>query len=161
MNVICCLGVALVLLGCSGDSRVVHAQNLASGGSATFVELFGIDEQQASRDLPSSIVQCLRRAHEDFSLALDGKEPKHATSKGAYSDGGTTLWEDPCYTLVILRQLSTVCENGYGIEGAIFGPELRFRPNIGRPELGAIARTRFVTMQAGKIEGAELRGCAP
>ena len=161
MKLIICLGVAMVLAGCSDDSNVVQAKGLASGGSVGFSELFGLDEQQASRDLPDSIVQCLRRAHEDFSLALDGKDPKNAKSKGAYSDGGTSLWEDPCYTLVILRQLALICEKGNGIEGAIFGPELRFRQTMNQPERAAISRTRFVAMKAGKIEGAEFRGCAP
>jgi len=139
----------------------VQATNLSSGGKVTFSELFGIDEEKASRDLSVSMVQCLHRAYEDFSLALDGKDPKHAKSKGAYSDGGTSLWEDSCYTLVVLRQLSLICEKGKGIEGAIFGPELRFRPSMNKPELAAISRTRFVTMQSGTIEGAEFRGCAP
>jgi hypothetical protein len=139
----------------------VQPTNLSSGGRVTFSELFGIDEEQASRDLSPSMAKCLHRAHEDFALALDGKDPKNAESRGAYSDGGTTAWEDPCYTLVVLRQLSTICENGKGIEGAIFGPELRFRPTMDKPEVAAISRTRFVTMQSGKIEGAEFSGCAP
>src|SRR5688500_1447040 len=106
------ISVVLALTSCSNSSIVERPANLASGGSVSFADLFGIDEQQASQDLPDSLAQCLRRAHEDFSLALDGKEPKHAKSKGAFSDGGTSLWEDPCYRLVILRQFSGICEKG-------------------------------------------------
>ena len=152
---------ASLLLASCLDSTKVETTNLSSGGSVAFADLFGIDEQQAFRDLPASLAQCLRRAHEDFSLALDGKEPRHAKSKGAFSDGGTSLWEDPCYTLVVVRQLSLICEKGIGLNGAIFGPELRFRTTMNQPELASIARTRFVTMETGKIEGAEYSGCAP
>jgi hypothetical protein len=155
------LGVALSIVSCSESAKVQKPTNLTSGGSVAFAELFGINEETAARDLPVTISQCLHRAHEDFSLALDGKEPRHAKSKGAYSDGGTSYWEDPCYTLVVFRQFSLICEKGQGLNGAIFGPELRFRPSMTRPELAPIARTRFVTMETGKIEGAEYSGCAP
>jgi hypothetical protein len=155
------LGVVFALASCSDDINVAHPTNLARGGSVAFTELFGVDEQTVSRDLPASIGQCLQRAHEDFSLALDGKEPRYAKSKGAYSDGGTSLWEDPCYTLVIYRQLALICEKGKGLNGAVFGPELRFRPTMIQPEHAPIARTRFVTMETGTIEGAEYSGCAP
>jgi hypothetical protein len=155
------LSIALSLASCSDSTKVEHPTNLSSGGRVAFADLFGIDEQTASRDLPASIAQCLHRAHEDFSLALDGKEPRHAMSKGAYSDGGTSLWEDPCYTLVVYRQLALICEKGKGLNGAIFGPELRFRPTMIQPERAPIARTRFVAMETGRIEGAEYSGCAP
>jgi hypothetical protein len=161
MKVILYLSVAMALASCSNGAKIEHPTISAIGGSAAFADLFGIDEQRASRDLPASIAQCLHRAHEDFSLALDGKDPVHAKSSGALSDGGTTLWEDPCYTLAILRQLSRICEKGIGIDGAIFGPELRFRPTMIQPEVAAISRTRFVAMQIGKIEGGEYSGCAP
>lgn len=153
-------GVAMVLASCSNTTKV-EPSDIASGGDVTFAELFGIDEEQAFRDLPSSLAHCLKRAHEDFSLALKGKEPRHAKSKGALADGGTSLWEDSCYTLIMFSQLSFICENGKGLKGAIFGPELRFRSTMDRPELASIARTRFVTMETGKIEGSEFSGCAP
>jgi len=160
MKLILIFCVSLLLVSCL-DSTKVEPTNLSSGGSVAFADLFGIDEQEALRDLPASLAQCLRRAHEDFALALDGKDPRHAKSKGAFSDGGTSLWEDPCYTLVVVRQLSLICEKGIGLNGAIFGPELRFRTTMNQPELASIARTRFVTMETGKIEGAEYSGCAP
>jgi len=156
-----CLGVAMALASCSNSERVERPINLASGGAVAFAELFGITEQRASQDLPASLVQCLHRAHEDFSLALDGKQPLYAKSKGAFSDGGTSLWEDPCYTLVIFRQLTGICDKGTGLQGAIFGPELRFRPTMTETDVAAISRTRFVTMKTGKIEGAEFNACAP
>jgi hypothetical protein len=161
MKAILLLGVAMALASCAGSAKVERPANLSSGGHVSFADLFGIDEERASQELPDSLAQCLRRAYEDFSLALDDTEPQHAKFISAAADGGTSSWEDPCYTLVIFRQLSDICEKGIGLEGAIFGPELRFKPTMIRSEAAAISRTRFVAMQAGKLEGAEYRGCAP
>src|SRR5690242_20669089 len=115
------LAAALLLAGCSNRAKMEQPTSETGDDGASFADLFGIDEQRASRELPASVSQCLHRAHEDFSLALKGKDPRHAKQGSAASDGGTTVWEDPCYTLDILRSLSRICEKGIGLEGAIVG----------------------------------------
>ena len=154
MHAVLRVSVLMMVAAASGSASSASGSQENDRG-ISFNEMFGINEAQARKVLNDSVFECLRRAHEDFDLALKGKAPRNAKSDGVFSDGGTTLWQDSCYTLVIYSQFSHICGVGGGLDGSIVGPELHFRQRQTKIKLAGISRTRFATSTPNG------GGCAP
>lgn len=156
--------VVLILLltsACTPKGDVPAPSPAGVANSAlSFADLFGLDLPRAKAELPAKLFNCLAEAHEDFNLALAGKTPSYAKEEGAMSDGGTSNWKGSCYSLTILRQLTTMCFEGRGVSGVIVGPMLRIDRANTNTEVAPISRTRFVAGETGAIPGAEYVGCA-
>jgi hypothetical protein len=117
---------------------------------ASFSELFGFDRAQAEELVGPEGATCLANALEDFNLALAAKDPIHAkTDMSSYlTDGGTVVWRSACYTLAILKSLTSYqLPDGSWIHGHVQGPSLTLKPGPKGSQSSPISRTRFVLAQ--------------
>jgi hypothetical protein len=113
--------------------------------TATFQELFGISEIDASGLLGSDLAGCLKLAHADFNAAASGRDPPHSTLESMVADGGTTNWRGKCYDLTILMHGVGFRSGNKCYLGFVFGPHLRIRD---RTDWAApISRTQLVGLQ--------------
>jgi len=117
---------------------------------ALFSELFGFDQAQAVGLVGAEGAKCLLNALEDFNLALSARDPIHSkTDMSSYlTDGGTVVWRNDCYTLAILKSLTSYqLPDGTWIHGYVQGPSLTLKLGPKGSQLSPIARTRFVFVQ--------------
>ena len=126
------------------------ADSLTQSASASFRELFGLEQAQAIAEFGSETTSCLADALEDFNLVLMAKDPVHAKTDGfsVLTDGGTTHWRHACYDLTILKSLTSFeLRDGTWLHGYIQGPSLRLKlgPKVAQSQ--PIARTRFTFLQ--------------
>jgi hypothetical protein len=123
---------------------------ISAADAPSFRELFGVDEEQAVEVFGSDTALCLSNAFEDFKLALGGQDPVHSTNSPfpQLLDGGTRFWEGDCYTLTVLKRLTTYrLPDGAQVSGWIVGPSLELRLSSERRRTEPISRTRFVFIQ--------------
>jgi hypothetical protein len=128
-------------------SPVVAASADDFSRPASFAELYGFDQTQAAGLVGAEGAKCLSNALEDFNLALAAKDPIHSkTDMSSYlTDGGTVLWRSDCYTLAILKSLTSYqLPDGSWIHGYVRGPSLRLKLGPKGSQSSPIARTRFV-----------------
>jgi len=118
--------------------------------SATFRELFGVDESASTMTFGAEAAQCMADALEDFNLVLASKDPIHAKSNdfSILADGGTWFWRHPCYELTVLKSLTSLqLFDGAWIHGYIEGPSLTLKLGSAGTHSSPIARTRFTFLQ--------------
>jgi hypothetical protein len=117
---------------------------------AKFSELFGFDQTRATELVGVEGAKCMSNALEDFNLALSAKDPIHSkTDMSSYlTDGGTVVWRNDCYTLTVLKSLTSYqLRGGAWIHGYVQGPSLTLKLGPKGSQLSPIARTRFVFAQ--------------
>ena len=117
---------------------------------ASFAELFGFEQTEAAKLVGVEGAKCLSNALEDFNLALSSKDPIHSkTDMSSYlSDGGTVIWRSTCYTLAILKSLTSYqLPDGAWVHGYVQGPSLTLKLGPKGSQLSPISRTRFVFVQ--------------
>ena len=117
---------------------------------ASFHDLFGLEQAEATAALGPELSKCLSEALEDFNLALLGKDPIHSkTDMSSYLlDGGTVVWRSECYTLAVLKSLTSYqLPDGTWLHGHVQGPSLRLNLGPKTAQSSPIARTRFVFAQ--------------
>jgi len=118
--------------------------------SASFDELFGMDESRAIEIFGAETAGCLSNALEDFNLALSGEDPRHSKSPAfpQLLDGGTRFWKGACYELTILKRLTTFrLADGALISGFVVGPSLELQLAPAASKSHPIERTRFVFVE--------------
>src|SRR5262245_44170335 len=118
--------------------------------SATFRELFGVEQADSIATLGADTARCLADALEDFNLVLADKDPIHSKS-GDFSiaaDGGNRSWRHPCYELTVLKSLTSLQQaDGTWIHGYIEGPSLMLKLGPKGWQPSPIARTRLSFLQ--------------
>lgn len=117
---------------------------------AVFSDLFGFDQSRAIELVGVEGAKCMSNALEDFNLALSAKDPIHSkTDMSSYlTDGGSVVWRNDCYTLTILKSLTSYqLPGGTWIHGYVQGPSLTLMLGPKGSQLAPIARTRFVFAQ--------------
>jgi hypothetical protein len=117
---------------------------------ATFQELFGIKESDASTVFGPDGARCLTDALDDFNRVLADQQPIHAKT-GDFStltDGGTAFWRHACYDLTIHKSLTSFQLNdGTWIHGHVVGPSLKLKLGPAESHRSPISRTRFEFLQ--------------
>ena len=110
--------------------------------AATFQEIFGLSESDASKLFDGDLMGCLRSAHEDFNAAASGRDPPHSELVTLAADGGTSNWRGKCYDLTILRHGVEFRSGKKCYIGYVFGPSLFIRDRIDWD--APISRTQLV-----------------
>jgi hypothetical protein len=114
--------------------------------TTTFEDLFHLTAEDAERALGKAKVAKLRAALEDFNSALAFKRPTHAKlGPGPYlTDGGTLAFEGDGYSLTILKSLSSLGDaEKAAVDGYIYGPMLRLKPELSGGNTSALSHLRF------------------
>ena len=120
------------------------------GESATFRELFGVEESASVSAFGAEAARCMSDALEDFNLVIAAKNPTHAKSSdfSTLTDGGTRFWHHACYELTVLKSLTSLqLADGTWIHGHIEGPSLKLKLGAAGSQSSPIARTRFTFLQ--------------
>ena len=136
-------GLALTLFAFPAEADAVAE-------SATFRELFGVEESASTTTFGTEAARCMSDALEDFNLVLAAKDPVHATSNdfSILADGGTRHWRHTCYDLTVLKSLTSLqLTDGTWIHGYIEGPSLKLKLGPPGSQSSPIARTRFTFLQ--------------
>lgn len=109
-----------------------------------YTAAFAADGPYAGLDpnlLAPQLRRCLGEAAEDFQRAQAGRAPRHAVLEAdapMLSDGGSLAYVGRGYRLFVLKRLTRLG----GVDGLVYGPELRFDPTIA-PQVPALSATRF------------------
>jgi hypothetical protein len=126
-------------------TNAVATQRPFSVPKASFSDLFGLTQSEATKLFDPAFTACLGKAHEDFNAAASGNDPVHSKLEAMVADGGTTNWRGECYDLTIVLHAETFRTGNVCYIGTVFGPSLRIRA---RAEWhAAITRTKLFRPQ--------------
>jgi hypothetical protein len=98
-----------------------------------FDELFHVDPENASKIFGRKTYRRLQKVLDDFNAVLSGNLPIYARvdqDHPVMSDGGTTFYKGDGYKLTIYMSLNGIMHGKEYIHGYIYGPVIRFEPEV-------------------------------